>query len=163
MKNLIKNPLLEELINNLSNCIIICDAEGNFVLWNTAAKNVVGVEYKISSTGMWQKYYAAVRMDGTAYSDHEYPIMRSVLTGEVIRKERILINNRINNNHAYLEVDAFPVRDKDKNIIAGVCSFMDVTNNVKMEEMINEFEVKIGHIRQLLINSSMNELLTLNQ
>ena len=158
MKNLITNPLLEELINNLSNCIIFCDVHGNFVLWNTAAKNIVGVEHKISSTGTWQKYYNAFRIDGTPYTDNSYPLMRSVLTGEVIKKERMLINNQVNNNHSYLEVDAFPVRDKDNNIIAGVCSFIDITNSVKMEEMIDEFRVRIDHMRAL-ISDSMKKLL----
>ena len=158
MKNLITNPLLEELINNLSNCIIFCDVEGNFILWNTAAKNAIGVQSEISSTNTWQKYYAGFKMDGTAYTDESYPIMRAVRKGEVIRKERMLINNQANNNHSYLEVDAFPVRDSDKNIIAGVSSFTDVTNNVKMEKMIDEFEIKIGHMRELISNS-MKKLL----
>ena len=158
MKNLIKNPLLEELINNLSNCIIFCDVQGNFILWNTAAKNIVGVQPEISSTGTWQKYYNAFKMDGSPYTDNTYPLMRSVLTGEVIRKERMLINNQANNNHSYLEIDSFPVRDLDNNIIAAVSSFTDVTNNVKMEKMIDEFEIKIGHMRELISNS-MKELL----
>ena len=158
MKNLITNPLLEELINNLSNCIIFCDVQGNFILWNTAAKNAIGVQSEISSTDSWQQYYNAFKMDKTPYNKTNYPIMRAVLTGEIIRKERMLINNQANNNHSYLEVDAFPIRDKDDIIIAGACSFTDVTNNVKMEEMIEEFEIKIGHIR-MLINDSMKKLL----
>ena len=158
MKNLIKNPLLEDLINNLSNCIIFCDVEGNFILWNTAAKNIVGVQHEISSTGTWQKYYNAYRMDGTPYSNNSYPLMRSVLTGEVIRKERMLINNQANNNQSYLEIDSFPVRDLDNKIIAAVSSFTDVTNSVKMEKMIDEFEIKIGHMRELISNS-MKELI----
>ena len=158
MKNFITNPLLQDLINNLTNCIIFCDVKGNFILWNTAAKNAVGVDSGISSTGTWQKYYNAFRMDGTPYTDNDYPIMRSVLTGEVIKKERMLINNQANNNHSYLEVDAFPVRDLDNNIIVAVSSFIDVTNNIKMEKMIDEFEIKIGHMRELISNS-MKELL----
>lgn len=83
--------------------------------------------------------------------------MRSVLTGEVIRKERMLINNQANNNQSYLEIDSFPVRDLDNKIIAAVSSFTDVTNSVKMEKMIDEFEIKIGHMRELISNS-MKEL-----
>ena len=158
MKNLITNPLLEELINNLSSCIIFCDVQGNFVLWNTAAKNAIGLQPEIISTGSWQKYYNGYKMNGVPYTDNDYPIMRAVLTGEVIKKERMLINNQTNNNHSYLEVDAFPVRDKDKNIIAGACSFIDVTNSVKMEEMIDEFRVRIEHMRAL-ISDSIKKLL----
>ena len=157
MKNFITNPLLQDLINNLSNCIIFCDVRGNFILWNTAAKKAVGVDSGISSTGTWQKYYNAFRMDGTRYADNDYPIMRSVLTGEIIKKERMLISNQANNNHSYLEVDCFPVRDLENNIIVAVSSFVDVTNNVKMEKMIDEFEIKIGHMRELISNS-MKEL-----
>lgn len=158
MKNLITNPLLEELINNLSSCIIFCDTQGNFVLWNTAAKNAIGLHPEIISTGSWQKYYNGFNMNGVPYTDSNYPIMRAVLTGEVIKKERMLISNHANNNHSYLEVDAFPIRDKNDIIIAGACSFTDVTNNVKMEEMIEEFEIKIGHMRAL-ISDSIKKLL----
>lgn len=153
MKDLIKNPLLGELINNLPSGIIICDASGNFVLWNTAAKNVISIEYEISSTGMWQEYYSALRMDGTYYEDNEYPIMRAVLSGEMVHKERMLINNRANNSYSYLEVDAFPVRDANKNIIAGVASFTDITKNLKLESLVDEITAQFEHLKQLITNN----------
>ena len=153
MKTVLTKIVLEELINNLSNCVIVCDAKGNFILWNTAAKNTVGIQCEISSTGTWQNYYQAFKMDGTAYEDNNYPIMRAVLNGENIKKERMLINNQSNNTKSWLEVDAFPVRNTAGQVVAGVASFTDVTNNVKMEKMIDEFEIQIEHMRQLISNS----------
>ena len=145
--------ILESIINQLNHAVIICDKDGNFILWNTAAKEMIGLEEDIASTGTWQNYYYASKEDGSLYEDKDYPIMRAVLKGEAIKKERMLINNRSKEIVSWLEVDAFPVKDDKGNIIAGVASFNDITKSLKLESLVDEITTQFEHLKQLITNN----------
>lgn len=145
--------ILESIINQLNHAVIICDKDGNFILWNTAAKEMIDLEEDIASTGTWQDYYYASKEDGSIYKDKDYPIMRAVLNGEIVKRERMLINNRSKGITTWLEVDAFPIKNQEGDIIAGAASFMDITRSLRLESLVDEITTQFEHLKQLITNN----------
>ncbi len=142
--------MLKSIVENVNHPIVVCRKNGDFILWNKVAREMIGGEDNIKSTITWQKYYAAFKENGEMYSESNYPIMRAVLEGEVIKKERMYINNQSKGTQAYLDVDAFPIRDEKGEIVAGVASFTDVSKNVKMDKMLTDFIVTVEHLKKLI-------------
>ena len=83
-------------------------------------------------------------LDGTPITDEEWVLVRALTKGEVvIGEERLYV--RRDRTSCYLRISAAPVKDSQGNIIAGVLSFYDITEQKELEQRKDEFISMAGH------------------
>jgi len=153
-ESILTNNVLKQILESISTAIIIADKEGNFVLWNDKADDILKMQ-KTSNFQQWIEYYSIYHMDKvTEYKEGEAPILRA-LAGESITGEKIWVKNK-NIEGLYLTVDAFPLLEKE-NIVGSVAIFSDITEKLRMEMLFAEFAERFEHIKQLLTESILSK------
>ncbi len=85
--------------------------------------------------------YGGVHPDGTPFAADDYPIVRALKTGEVVRGEQMRYR-RPDGRLAYLEVHAGPVRAPEGHILAAVGMAFDISERVDAEERLRESEAR---------------------
>lgn len=149
---MLNESILKNVVEKINHAIIISDTQGNFLLWNDSAKDILGMRPAIVKQEVWDSYFGIFKLDGTKYETHELPIMKAT-KGIETKKERLYLTDGITGEGRYLDVDAFPVIDTNGNIVAAAASFNDVTKTMKIENAIEELENRFSHIIVLLQNS----------
>ena len=76
----------------------------------------------IDDYGEWIGFHG----DGSRYQPHEWPLARSLTTGEIVTEEQIDIE-RFDGSRATITISASPIRDDRGAIVAGVAVVTDVT------------------------------------
>src|SRR5205085_2123277 len=78
-------------------------------------------------------YPDALHPDGRPYAAEERPLMRSVLHGEVVRGEELLLP-REDGERLTVLVSSAPIRDREGAIVAAVATMVDVTERRRAQE-----------------------------
>lgn len=79
----------------------------------------------------------AFRADGSAVRAEDWPLARSILTGEVVRGEEITFV-RADGTHGTMRINSAPIRDRRGNTIAAVAVFDDVSERKQVENALYE-------------------------
>ena len=85
--------------------------------------------------------YGGMHPDGTTFAADEYPIVRALKAGEVIRGEHVRYR-RSDGRITDLEVHAGPVRGPGGNIVAAVGMAFDISERVEAERRLKESETR---------------------
>jgi PAS domain S-box-containing protein len=75
--------------------------------------------------------------DGRPYADSEWPLARSLATGEAVTGEEIEYV-RVDGRRGTLTAAAAPVTDRDGKLIAAVATFEDITERIQAEREIGK-------------------------
>lgn len=130
----------EAVLRQLPVGVLIADAaSGKLVLANEQAKHIVGYNYEESLE--LEEYepitpFAAFRPDGQMYDPYEYPLPRSLLTGEVIANEELEL--RSDNDQIFINVNSAPILNSQNQIVAAVAVFQDVTERKRIETALKQ-------------------------
>ena len=120
--------------------LVIVDApDGNVVTANEEALRTLRVR-ELDDVGEWQGW----RMDGTPYAADEWPLVRSLVTGEVVTGERaeLLVGD---GSRIVLEISSAPVHDHSGHAIGAVCVFTDATARERRERVERDFVTNAAH------------------
>jgi PAS domain S-box-containing protein len=114
----------------------IVDENEQVVLANSEARRMLGNASSPSQVSGW-------RLDGSTY-DGDWPVLRSLRTGEVVIAERARIV-RPDGEHAVVEINSGPIRDTLGHTVAAVSVFRDVTLAEQREQAEREFVSNAAH------------------
>lgn len=81
--------------------------------------------------------WMAFHPDGHRLRPDEFPLLRAIKSGEIVRGEEYLFR-RDDGSYAWLRSSAAPIRDKNGNIVAGVLAFMDVDDAKRAEQKLRQ-------------------------
>lgn len=126
---------LEEVLRQMPAGVIIAEApSGNLVLGNPKVEQIWRHDLRpVSEVAAYDQYHGFHREDGRPYLPEEWPLARSISTGEVITDEEIDFI-RGDGSRGTLRVSSAPIRAEGNAIVAGVVTFNDVTERVIAEE-----------------------------
>lgn len=128
----IEKSQLSAIIENAPVGVIIAEApSGKFLLANKQISEIW--HYPSAAKSDEFKKYTGFHPDGRPYKPKEWPLSRSVRTGEVVEDEEIEIL-RCDGTRGWLSVNSAPVRDNEGNIIMGIVIDLDITERKKAEE-----------------------------
>lgn len=125
--------LLEAIIRHLPVGVSVTDARtGKSLFYNEEINRIV--ERPVSQRKDAEEYaqYGAVHADGRPYAVDDYPTVRAIRKGEVIRDEEMLYRRK-DGTVATLVVNSIPVRDGDGHITVAVTTSYDVTERRRLE------------------------------
>jgi PAS domain S-box-containing protein len=119
---------LAAVLSRLPAGVIIGEApDGRLVLGNPEVERIWRHPFRpvtgFSQYGAYRGFHPA---DGRPYEPQEWPLARSLRTGEVITGEEVDIE-RGDGTRGTLVVNSAPIRDPDGSVTAAVCTFLDIT------------------------------------
>ncbi|MFB2891802.1 PAS domain-containing protein [Aerosakkonemataceae cyanobacterium BLCC-F50] len=131
----------EGVLRQMPAGVLIADAaSGKLVLANEQAKQIVRYDYEESLE--LEEYvpitpFEAFRLDGSMYAPEEYPLPRSLLMGEVVSNEEMILHQN-DDNQIFISVNSAPILDRQNQIVAAVAIFQDVTERKQAEFILQE-------------------------
>jgi PAS domain S-box-containing protein len=83
--------------------------------------------------------YGALRENGGPYGAEEYPIARSIISGEAVKGEEMRYR-RGDGTETFFSVDAAPIYDSEGRRVSAVTTFIDISERKRAEEALRESE-----------------------
>ncbi|MDP9175980.1 MAG: ATP-binding protein [Planctomycetota bacterium] len=119
---------VDNLLRHIPAGVMICEAPGGRILYeNERIEKNFGHRIippnSIEEYANWQGFHS----DDRPYEAHEWPLARSILTGEVVNGEEISIK-RSDGKRMILLVASAPIRNKAGEILAGMVIDHDITD-----------------------------------
>lgn len=167
--------------------VIVADLEGRFLIFNTAARNLLGEGPTEGSPDEWSERYGLFYPDGkTLYPSQNLPLSRALM-GETVDGEQLVIRTPKHPDNIHILATAKPLFASDNSLMGGVVVFHDITESKMVEEELrrarqhaedasrtkSEFIANMSHeirtpltavlgFADLLMDSQLNESAKLN-
>jgi PAS domain S-box-containing protein len=143
----IKTLQLQSLLDGMVEGLVATDELGKFVLWNPAAKEILGLGASELDSPEWTEHCGLFLPDTvTPFPSDQIPLVRA-LGGEVSTTEMFVRNPKVTEG-AWIEVSASPIRDIHGKVSGGVAAFRDITQRKKDEREIrilnDELEIRVN-------------------
>lgn len=129
---------LAAVVANMPAGLVIVDPEGKILTANDRALSILGVE-EIPER-QWEGYAS----DGRRYEQGEFPVMRTLRTGETVSGERIRLVVA-DGSQVVIDVSTSPVRDSTGQAIGALALLQDVTSQERQERAEREFVTNAAH------------------
>jgi len=147
--------MLQSVLESMAEGLVAADAQGKFVIWNTAAENILGMGAVDLTSEAWPEHYGLFLNDTvTPFPSEQLPMVRA-LRGEANTTEMFVRNHKLAEG-AWIEVTAGPRKTKDGIVCGGVAAFRDITQRKADEQEIqklnDELEQRVAaRTAQLLV------------
>jgi PAS domain S-box-containing protein len=129
--------MLQSVLDSMGEGLIAADLEGHFLIWNNAAKKLMGRDAADLPTERWTPHYKVYLPDGiTPCPPESLPLVRA-LHGESVQME-MMVEHPERANRVCLEVTARPLRDSQGNLGGGVAVLRDITERKAAEQKVQE-------------------------
>ena len=122
--------MLRAVLNQMPSGVTIRDAvTGDLILSNNMSQEIMG---DLVQTSDQFSQYSGFHSDSRPYLAEEWPLNRTIKSGEVVDSEEIYYE-RADGNRITLSISSVPVHDSQQQIINAVSVFNDITER-KLEE-----------------------------
>lgn len=147
---------LEAVLQQMPVGIIVAEApSGKLYLSNKKVEELLHHPFYPSTAVEQYVQYKGFHPDGRQYMPEEWPLARSVKTGEVVEGEEIDYL-RGDGSHCWLDVYSGPIRNEQGQITGAIVSFFDVTKRkqaLERIEKLNTFLISIRKINEAIVKS----------
>ena len=151
---------LETILRTIPSGVVIVEKpDGRLSYANERALQLWGRDPR--GLDMWNRPMALrlLRPDGTGYLPKELPAIRSLLSGEIVRGEEIIIE-RPDGAKIFVTASAVPLFDPKGEVIGAVGEFDDVTEHKKIDQMKDEFIGLVSHELRTPLTVVLGSVLT---
>ncbi|NIM19896.1 MAG: SpoIIE family protein phosphatase [Candidatus Latescibacteria bacterium] len=129
-----QTKILKSVFNGMSEGVIVADERGQFLMFNAAAEEMVGVGATETDPGEWASRYGVFLPDcETPYPTKELPLVRAI-HGKNTDEVEMFIRNPKKPEGAWLSVGGQALRDEKGNLAGGVIITRDITQRKRAEE-----------------------------
>jgi PAS domain S-box-containing protein len=127
--------VLESVVECLPDGVILADLSGTFLIFNKAAKKILGIGPRVVPSTDWAQTYGFFLPDEvTPYSSDELPLARA-LRGEEVNGAEIFVRNEQVPDGRWINANALPWRDETGATRGGLVIFRDVSDGKKSQEL----------------------------
>jgi diguanylate cyclase (GGDEF)-like protein/PAS domain S-box-containing protein len=129
---------LDLILESLGEGVVVVDIDGNFVLWNAAAEQLIGMGRKDIPLSEWTAILGLFLPDQvTPYPTERLPMARA-LRGESVDADEMFLRRPDLSRDIWLSVTARPLIDAKGKLVGGVSVFTDVTerNRIRAELLV---------------------------
>ena len=141
-----QNSLMDVVFHSISDGVIVANREGEFLLFNPLAEEIVGIGATEETPEEWADIY------GTFYPDKVTPIpstelpLYKAIQGKITNDVEVFIRNQNRPNGVFISVSGRPLYDKTDDLIGGVVVFHDISelkrDREQLEAAINDLQTQ---------------------
>ncbi len=128
---------LNTLISTIPSAVVILEQpDGKISFINERAKELYGMD----PTGLKIEEHpklGLLKLDGTPYRGDEMPASRSLLNGEIVRNEDLILEQP-DGNHIFVSASSAPIYNPEGEISAVIGVFEDITDRKELEEELKQ-------------------------
>lgn len=125
--------LLPEVLHQLPVGVIVAEApSGRLIMGNSQVDRIWRHEFKRADDISGYTVYRGFHSDGREYQPHEWPLARTIRTGERVEGEEIRFL-RGDSTYGYMRINSSPVFDSNGRLVAAVAVCEDVTEDRESE------------------------------
>ncbi|MFD0525145.1 sensor histidine kinase [Paractinoplanes durhamensis] len=136
--------LLAAVMASIGDGVGVVDEHGEFMLYNPAARDLLGIDDDVHDSTQWQQHFGLFRPDGrTPFPHEEMPLIRA-LGGESSDGVEILIRNAARPEGILISVDGRPL-DPSAGAAGAVAVFHDITELRRYENDLAVFAGVVAH------------------
>jgi phosphoserine phosphatase RsbU/P len=119
--------LLQDVLDSLTDGVVVADANGRLVRFNPAATRVLGISALGLPLADWSSAYGCFYEDGvTPFPADQLPLARAI-KGETVYDYPLFVKNSHTGAGIWLSINSSPLRDETGEVVGGVAVFRDVT------------------------------------
>lgn len=157
----VERSRFEAVLRQMPAGVIIAEApSGKLILGNAQVEQILGHSFIPVPGTTEYRQYKAFHPDGRPYLPEEFPLARSLLTGEVVTNEE-MDYLRGDGMHATLSTSSVPIRDANGRVVAGVVTFYDITERKRAQaEMLKASKLESIGLLAGGIAHDFNNILT---
>ncbi len=141
--------LLELIIDSMSEGVAVADATGQLIMFNPAAKEILGLNAVQAAQEEWASYYGLYYEENatTPIPTDKIPMVRAI-HGEHVNNEVLYVRNTTRRGGLFIRLSARPLRDKLGNLHGGLVVFQDVTEEKKAVDALRQSEAKLRKAKE---------------
>lgn len=134
--------ILQSILDSMGDGVIVADQNGNFLHWNPAAEQIVGIGPQAVAPQEWSKLYGCYRTDGqTQYPAEDLPLARA-MRGESVDRQELILRNPELAEDVWISVNARPLKSDHGDLHGGVIVLRDVTSAMQSEQELKARDEK---------------------
>ncbi|HEY9873772.1 MAG TPA: PAS domain S-box protein [Candidatus Obscuribacterales bacterium] len=138
-----KQPeFISTLLENLSDGIVACDADGVLTLFNRAAQEFHALPQETISASQWAEHYDLYHPDGTLMQTDEIPLFRA-LKGEIVRNAEMRIIPKKGSVRTLL-ASGNAIANSAGEKLGAVVVMRDITDRVQAEQALRQSERRLS-------------------
>jgi len=154
-----ENKILKAMLDSLSEGVIVADAGGKFLYFNTAAQNILGIGSMNVELQEWNTVYGCFYADTTTpFPSDKLPLARAI-QNEVVDSEIIFIKNEKRPQGVFIDVSASPMKDQNGSVIGGTVIFRDVTGEILKERELNKLSNVVMQTADSVVITDQNGII----
>jgi PAS domain S-box-containing protein len=131
------------ILDNIGEGVIVADPDGNFIIFNRRAEEILGLGALQVPWDELNKAYGFFQVDGiTFFTLEDMPLFKAV-KGETADNVEMFIRNNSFPAGKWIAVTGRPVMNEKKEVIAGVIVFRDITARKQLEKLFSDNEKRL--------------------
>ena len=131
-----QNNLMDVIFHSISDGVIVVDKEGEFLLFNPVAEEIVGIGAVEEVPEEWGDVYGTFYPDKvTPFPGTELPLSKAI-QGEMTNNVEVFIRNQNRPNGVFISASGRPLYDKTGDLIGGVVVFHNISQLKKDREQL---------------------------
>ncbi len=127
--------ILQSILDTIGEGIAVCDARGQFLIWNPAAGRLLGGGPVTDGPSSWPERFGLLRPDGTLMAPDDLPLVRA-MKGEAVTDLEMRLRVPAGEPTRWISATARALRDDRGELDGGVVVFRDVTERRAAEEAL---------------------------
>lgn len=149
----INEKALLKVIEQMANGVFVCDREGKILMFNSAAKRLL--PHPPEDIKDWlHRIKKSDRV--TPFSPNELPTYKAI-NGEESRNVEMYVEPSDGAPGVSISLDSFPLWDSTNSlVVGGVSVFHDITENLRVLDVIQDISKRFSHL-QVLLESSLKK------
>ena len=157
--------LVETVFESISDGVVAADSEGKFTIFNSSAKQIVGMGMMESSPDQWTHQYGIFQADKTTSVPTDQLPLVLAMQGKATDDLEMFIRNEKRPEGAFISVNGRPLQSNLKGHAGGVITFRDVTTRklaeAKLEKAVQDLRDQ-SELMEAAFNSISEGLVVVN-
>lgn len=133
-----QNELLQAILDNMADGVIVSDRKGKLLVFNPAAKRIMGLGATDAAPEEWSRTYGTLDAETTVpMASYDLPLVRAI-HGKASDNVELLIRRPELSKDVHIQTTGRPLRDAGGDVYGGMVVIHDITGHKEAEKKLKQ-------------------------